>query len=220
VAYETLPSSERIPGSPTPAAGLSGLTVRDAERVATALEANIAASTRTVYASAWRQWEAWCGNRGIAALPAAPEALAAYLAVRAEAGLSYGTLDLACSAITYQHQQEGFPDPTTDITLRRVRRGLRRIVGAAPRRQAHPLTVAEVSRIVTAMDHLDTAIGVRDRALLLLGYASALRPSELAALHTADIATRPGGLLVTVRRSKTDQDGYGQLVGVAPGASG
>ena len=62
-----------------------------------------------------------------------------------------------------------------------------------------------------------TAIGARDRAVILLGYASALRPSELAALQLADIATRPGGLLVTLRRSKTDQDGYGQLVGVARG---
>ncbi|HZK36787.1 MAG TPA: hypothetical protein VFC57_07545, partial [Aeromicrobium sp.] len=57
-----LPSTARTPVGPTltPAADLPGLTARDAERVATALEANIAASTRTVYASAWRQWEAWC----------------------------------------------------------------------------------------------------------------------------------------------------------------
>ena len=132
---KTLPSTERIPRGPTQsqAVSLTGLTVRDAERVATALEANIATSTRTVYASAWRGWEAWCRSRGITALPASPEALAAYLAERAEAGLSYGTLDAACSAISYQHQQEGLPDPTTDITLRRVRRGLRRIIGAAPR---------------------------------------------------------------------------------------
>ena len=196
---------------------LPGLTVRDAERIATALEANIAASTRNVYASAWRRWEAWCRSRGITALPATPEALAAYLAERAEAGLSYGTLDLACSAVAYQHHQAGMPDPTADITLRRVRRGLLRIVGAAPRRQAHPLTAAEVGRILSAINP-GTAIGIRDRALILLGYASALRPSELAALHTSDVATRPGGLLVTIRRSKTDQEGVGQLVGVAAGS--
>ena len=69
---------------------------------------------------------------------------------------------------------------------------------------------------MAAMD-LDAAIGVRDRALLLLGYASALRPSELAALHTADVSTRLVGSWSPVRRSKTDQDGYGQMVGVVPG---
>lgn len=93
----------------------------------------------------------------------------------------------------------------------------RRIIGAAPRRQAHPLTVTEIEQIVMAMD-VGTTIGLRDRAILLLGYASALRPSELAALYIADVVARPGGILVTVRRSKTDQEGRGQMVGVVPGA--
>lgn len=213
----------RIPRSPGPspdreqASGPPGLTARDAERVATALDANLAASTRIVYASAWRQWESWCRQRGITPLPAEPEALAAFLAERAEAGLSYGTIDITCSAVAHHQQEESLPDPPADITLRRVRRGLRRIIGAAPRRQAHPLTVTEIEQIVMAMD-VGTTIGLRDRAILLLGYASALRPSELAALYIADVVARPGGILVTVRRSKTDQEGRGQMVGVVPGA--
>lgn len=76
--------------------------------------------------------------------------------------------------------------------MRRVRRGLRglrRVLGTAPVRQAHPLTVEEVGRIVASI-YLGSATGVRDWALILLGYASAMRPSELAALGVADIATR------------------------------
>lgn len=211
-----------VPPSPDPTPcpatrpGLPGLTARDAERVAAALEANVAASTRTVYACAWRQWEAWSRRRGIDSLPAPPEAVAAFLAERAEAGVSYGSIDLACSAIAFWHKEKGLPDPMADLMLRRVRRGLRRIIGVAPRRQAHPLTVDELTRMVTSIDP-DIAIGRRDRATLLLGYASALRPSELGALHLADVMSRPGGLLVMVRRSKTDQDGCGQLIGVATG---
>lgn len=186
----TPPTSAGPP--PAPAAGLPGLTAHDAERVAAAIEAELAASTRTVYASAWQHWEAWCRTRGVTALPAPPDAVAAYLAECAEAGLSYGTIDLACSAIAYHHRRHGMPDPMADIMLRRVRRGLRRIIGAAPRWQAHPLTVAEVDRIVSIIDPC-TAIGARDRAIILLGYASALRPSELAALRLADIATRVEG---------------------------
>lgn len=212
----SLPHSPEHTPAPVTAPVLPGLTVRDAERVASALEANLAASTRTVYASAWRQWEKWAAKRGIPALPASPEAIAAFLAERAESGISYGTIDLACSAIAFQHHEEGLPDPMMDLTVRRVRRGLRRIVGAAPRRQAHPLTLDELTQMVTAID-LKTSIGQRDRAMLLLGYAAALRPSELAALHLADVSSRHGGLLITVRRSKTDQDGYGQRVGVAAG---
>jgi integrase len=193
-----------------------GLTARDAERVAAALEAELASSTLEVYASAWRRWDAWCAGRGIIAMPASPETVAAYLAERAEAGLSYGSIDLACSAIGHRHRQHGFPDPTTDLTVRRVRRGLRRILGTAPRRQAHPLSVAEVGQILSAIN-LHTVTGVRDRAIILLGYAAALRPSEVAALCIADVTARVDGLLVRIRRSKTDPDGHGQLVGVVPG---
>lgn len=168
------------------------------------------------YASAWRQWGAWCRGRGIPALPAAPEALAAFLTERAEAGLCFGTLDGYCSAIAHRHHQEDLPDPTADVLVRRVRRGLRRIMGTAPRRQAHPLTLTELEQVVSTIDP-GTAIGARDRTVILLGYASALRPGELSALDIADIIAKPVGILVAVRRSKTDQDSYGQLVGVARG---
>ena len=60
-------------------------------------------------------------------------------------------------------------------------------------------------------------IGVRDRAVLLLGYAAALRPSEIAALHLADVSDTSEGLLITIRCSKADQEGLGQMVGVAAG---
>jgi integrase len=216
---KTLPESRpiRTPTGSSSAHGLPGPTALDAERVAAALEAEIAASTRIVYASAWRRWESWCGARGFPSLPCRPEALAAYLAERAEDGLSYASIDLTCCAISYRHRQHGLIDPTTDPTLRRVRRGLRRLVGAAPRRQAHPLDVAELAQIVTAIDP-GTPHGLRDRAIILLGYASAVRPSELAAFHLADIVARPDGLLITIRRSKTDQDGLGQMIGVVRGA--
>jgi integrase len=149
-------------------------------------------------------------------LPADPDALAAYLTARAEAELCNGTLDGDCAAIAHRHHQAGLGDPTAAEVVRRVRRGLRRILGTAPRRQAHPLTVAELVEIVASIDPA-SRIGVRDRAVLLLGYAAALRPSEIAALHLADVRVDPDGLLITIRRSKTDQEGLGQMVGVAAG---
>ena len=59
--------------------------------------------------------------------------------------------------------------------------------------------------------------GLRDRALLLLGFAGAFRRSELVALDVADIAETETGLLVTIRRSKTDQDGKGVTIAIARG---
>lgn len=205
----------RLEELPLPDSGVS-LTASDAER--TAIEAELAASTRATYDCAWRQWDRWCQGRGINPLPAPPQALAAFLAERAEAGLTFGTLDGYCSGIAHRHHQEGFADPTAEAVVRRVRRGLRRIMGVAPRQQSHPLTVVELGQIVSSID-ADTAIGKRDRAILLVGYASAMRPGEVAALNVEDILRKPSGVLIHIRRSKTDQDARGQLVGVARGGN-
>ena len=89
-------------------------------------------------------------------------------------------------------------------------------MGVAPRRQAHPLTVAELGQIVSFID-CDTAIGIRDRAILLVGYASAMRPGEVSALNVEDLLRKPTGVLINIRRSERDQDARGQLVGVARG---
>jgi integrase len=215
------------PGRPTPetprgdAPGVptgvpAGLTVADATRIAAAIAACHADSTRTIYAGAWNRWQRWCAARQIEPMPAGPAAICAYLTERAASGLSIGALDTDCSAIAYQHRRHRLPDPLCDEAVRAVRRGLRRIVGTAPRRQARPLGTTEIRQIVATLDR-DTPKGARDAAIILLGFASALRRSELAALTLADIDTRPGGLVVTVRRSKTDQEAAGQRVGVAHG---
>jgi site-specific recombinase XerD len=170
--------------------------------MATAIEAELAPSTRETYNCAWRQWDRWCRGRGINPLPAPPEALAAFLAERAEGGLHFSTLDCYCSGIAHRHHQEGLADPTADFLVRRVRRGLRRIMGVAPIRQAHPLTVAELGQIVASID-ADAAIGIRDLAILLVGYASAMRPGEVSALNVEDLLRKPTGVLVNIRRSKT-----------------
>ena len=88
--------------------------------------------------------------------------------------------------------------------------------GTAPRRQAHPLTTAEIQQIVTSVDRT-TPRGVRDAAIILLGYASAIRRAELVALTLLDVREEPAGLLLTIRHSKTDQDHHGDVVAIARG---
>jgi integrase len=206
--------------APTPATRSSdlpaGLTVEEAVRIAGAITAAHAESTRTVYAWAWGHWERWCTARDATALPAEPALVCAYLTERAAAGLSVGTIDLACGAISYTHRMHGLDDPILTEGARQVRRGLRRLVGTAPRRQARPLGTAEIRQITESIDRT-SALGARDAAIILLGYASALRRSELAALTLADVESKPGGVLLTVRRSKTDQYADGQVVAVAHG---
>lgn len=193
-----------------------GLTVEEAIRIAEALTASHAESTRTIYDWAWSLWERWCASRGAVALPAEPALICAYLTERAAAGLSVGTIDLACSAISYRHRLSGLEDPILNEGVRQVRRGLRRLIGAAPRRQARPLGTDDIRQIV---EHIDRSapVGVRDAAIILLGFASAMRRSEIVTLTMADIEFKPGGVLLTIRRSKTDQYHDGQTVAVAHG---
>src|SRR3546814_9396188 len=139
-----------------------------------------------MYANSWRQWERWCRGRGITALPASPEARAAFLTERAEAGLTFGTLDGYCSGIAYRHLQEGLSDPTADAVVRRVRRGLRRILGVAPIHQSHPLTVADLPQIVSALDP-DPALGFRAPGIFLVGSVSVLSPRAFAATTVGDL---------------------------------
>jgi integrase len=90
------------------------------------------------------------------------------------------------------------------------------MIGAAPRRQARPLTTDDIRQIVEHIDRT-TPLGVRDAAMIRLGFASAMRRSELVALTVADLEFQPGGVLLTIRRSKTDQYSDGQSVAVVHG---
>lgn len=195
-----------------------GLTDDDADRIVEAIRNARTESTRTVYAGAWHRWERWCASRGIAALPGDPAALCAYLTELAQRGLVTGTLDGACTAIRHVHRMHGVADPVAPEAVRQVRLGLRRTYGTAPRRLARPLSVAEIRQVLEAIDRT-TPIGIRDAAIILLGYASAMRRAEIVALTLRDVETKPAGLLLHVRKSKMDQEGHGQVVGVAHGSN-
>jgi integrase len=194
----------------------TGLTEDDVTRISAAIAAARTESTRHVYTLVWNQWERWCDARGIPAVPGDPLALCAYLTERAEAGRATGTLDMACTVIRHVHRTCEIPDPVASEAVRQVRRGLRRTYGAAPRRLARPLSVEEIRQIIGAIDR-STPIGIRDAAIILLGYASAMRRVEIVALTLADVEHKPAGLLLHIRQSKMDQEGHGELVAVAHG---
>lgn len=126
------------------------------------------------------------------------------------------TVDLACSAIGHHHRCRGLTDPTATVVVRQVHRGLHRILGTAPRRPAHPAGPEEIGRLLAAIVR-DSPVGARAAAVILLGFAGALRRSELANLTLSDLEPKPGGLLLRLRRSKTDPDARGQVVEIAPG---
>lgn len=195
-----------------------GLTGEDVTRIAETIAAGRAESTRRSYASSFRQFERWCNDRGIDSLPATSATVCAYLTDYATRGVAAGTIECSCAAIADAHHRDGFPNPVADETVRAVRRGIRRTLGTAPRRQSRPLSTDDIRRMLTGIDRT-SAKGTRDAAIILVGFASALRRSELAGLDLDEVQHKPDGLLINVRKSKTDPEKRGQLVGVAHGTN-
>lgn len=197
-------------------ANVTDLTHSEQRQVAAAIDDARSAATRRAYASRWRQFESWCHDIHRQPLPADPAHVAAFLVELADAGKALSTINTTTAAIRARHEDAGFDDPTVPVGVRRTRAGLARRLGQAPTQQAHPISLAELRRML-AVCAQDSPRALRDRALLLLGYAAALRRSELAALSVSDISRAPGGISVRIRHSKSDQQGHGQLVGVTRG---
>lgn len=168
-------------------------------------------STRRAYASDLRTFAAWCAPRGLAPLPASPATLAAYVASLADAGRAVSTIERALAAISQAHQIKGMDSPTMDRIVRVTMSGIRRALGTAQQGKA-PLLVEKLREAINALPN--TLTGARDRAILLLGWAGAFRRSEVVGFHVDDVRPDAEGLVVDLRRSKTDQEGKGRLVPV------
>ena len=174
----------------------------------------VAPNTRRAYGSDWRIFTAWCAARRVPALPAAPTTVARFLTDQASS-LRVSSLHRRLAAIVQAHRAAGHPSPSDDATVRTVWRGIRRAKGTRPAKK-RPLLADDVRALLAHLP--STTAGTRDRALLLLGFAGALRRAELVALDVADLEPVPGrGLLLTVRRSKTDQEGAGTVVPIHHG---
>ena len=196
----------------------NGQSVEMAEIAADARDyvaASRAENTTRVYRTGWAQFTAWCDEHGVVALPAGAETVALYVADLAK-DAKPATIDLRLAAISAAHRAAGHDSPTKAEPVRLVRRGVRRTLGTA-QRQVRPLTVPELR---TMLQGLGTDPGgCRDRALLLLGFASALRRSELVGLNVDDITGGADGLTLHLRRSKTDQEGAGRTLGIPFGSN-
>jgi site-specific recombinase XerD len=173
-----------------------------------------APNTLRAYAADWRHFTGWCQERGREALPAAPVTVSLYLAELA-AVARVSTLTRRVSALSQAHQLAGFEPPTGDAMVRTVMAGIRRAKGTAQVGK-RPVVTADLRRMLERLP--DSLQGVRDRALLLVGFAGAFRRSELVGLDLADLEFGHDGLVVTVRRSKTDPEGKGRRVGIPYGS--
>jgi site-specific recombinase XerD len=174
-------------------------------------------NTVRAYEFRLRDFAQWCGERGARSLPASGETVAAYLASRADSGVASATLAQALAAISQAHADAGLPSPRLDPAVRLTWKGIRNSrAGHTRQRQAAALSIATLRDLVrTPTENL---AALRDRALILVGFAAALRRSELVGLDVSDLVECADGLVLTVRKSKTDQTGVGREIPVVFGS--
>jgi len=194
--------------SPLPAVPLDG-------KVREYIRASKAENTLHGYQSDWRAFCGWCEGQNVPALPASPEAIASYVAECA-GRLKVGSIQRKLNAIAEAHKAMGLNSPTHDAIVVNTMKGIRRTMGTAAAQKA-PALIEDIRAMVEAT--VAGTIGLRDRALILLGFAGAFRRSELVALDIEDCVFSKEGLTVTLRRSKTDQEGTGRKVGIPYGSN-
>lgn len=189
-----------------------------------------AANTRRAYRADLADFARWCKVEGRAALPASADTVSAYLTYMARHGAKVPTMSRRLSSIAFVHRFGGHPNPVDTPRVLAVWEGIRR-ERAQPVDQAPALMPPVLWEVLDALpthvpppgarrdasenekeDWPKDLSGLRDRALLLVGFVGALRRSELAAMRAEHVGEHPRGLVVAIPKSKTDPYGEGHLV--------
>jgi integrase len=172
------------------------------------LRHSLAPATERALRGDLAHFQSWGGS-----LPATPATVCAYIGDHAGQH-AVATIQRRLASISKAHEVAGLPNPCRSEIVKATLRGLRRKHGTA-QRQAKPLMRDDLLLVLDRMG--ETLRDQRDRALLLLGFAGGFRRSELVALEWADIEIVRQGLIVTIKRSKTDQEGAGRRIGIPHG---
>ncbi len=176
-------------------------------------------NTRRAYRAGVRAWCAWCHQHTLPCLPARAVDVVAFLAAERGRGLSVNSIDLRRAAIRYLHYAAGCPVPTAEAVVGETVAGIHRDAaarGMAPT-QKLAATADILRQIIILIPH--DLVGLRDRALLLVGFAGALRRAELAAIRLEHLEARERGLSLILPHSKGERGGRAVSVAIPYGST-
>ncbi len=176
--------------------------------------AGLARRTVSCYESDWRTFRTWCAAAGRTALPASPDTVELYVVDLIGRGRRIATVSRHASAIQHFHRGAACPNPC-GLEFHELLAGARRTLCEMPIRK-DALSVRDLRRIVADIGN-GTAIRARNGALLLLGFATALRRSSLSRLLAEDLSFEPQGVRIAIRHEKQDRKGEGRVVSVPYG---
>jgi integrase len=180
----------------------------EAEQIEDLLRHALAANTIRAHQSDMQHYLGWGGT-----MPASASAVAAYIAAFAGT-LAVSTIERRVATLSKTHDTLGVENPCQSALVKATLQGLRRKHGVA-QKQAKALTRDDLFAILDPMG--ESLKDARDRALLLIGFAGGFRRSELVGLDVTDIEPVRQGIIITLRHSKTDQEGAGRKIGIPHG---
>jgi site-specific recombinase XerD len=171
-----------------------------------------ASSTLVSYAADFRAFDKWCRAVGRDPLPATPETLCLFIAAQVAEGRKLSTACRRVHGVAWTHKIHGHTPPLTD-EVHEILNGARRVLSEQPR-QMTPLTVEQLREVAALLTRKGGYLALRSRAILVIGFLSALRRENLSALNLTDLLCSDEGLVIHVRREKQDQKGRGRCIGL------
>ena len=175
----------------------------------------LAFNTLSSYRHDWKLFNAWCAKVTRCALPASADTVSLFLTAQVTRGLKIVTATRRLSAITYYHQLAGIELAGRFHAVQLLRSAQRQRAERPSR--SRPLQIDELRQICELLIKDGSAIAIRDRAVLLVGFASALRRSSIAALTLDDLEFTSEGVILTIVREKQDQEAKGRYVAIPHG---
>ena len=204
------------------------------KRADEAADAAVPANTRRAYELELHCFASWCTRHSVSAMPAIPVDVRAYLFELADRGrhpddlpkgkgkpkgpMGHSALVRALSAICRSHRKSGYASLWLDPLITETRDTLARLKGTAPKKQKRDIGLTGEGLLFKVCDLIsDDVRGVRDRALILVGWqGGGRRRSEIVAAHAEHFVSIEGGIRWTIPRSKADQTGKGIVVALTP----
>lgn len=175
-----------------------------------------AETTLTSYRYDWSMFRAFCARFGRSALPATADTLGLYVTYILDTGLTTRTARRRVASVIHHHQQARYPTPYSDEVKQLLRGAVRQRLEKP--RQKEPLQIEQIRAIAGILQERRTVVATRDVAILVIGFASALRRSNLVALGLEDTEFTHEGIVLTVHKEKQDQEGIGRLVALPKGS--
>ena len=162
-------------------------------------------NTLRAYQSDFKDFSAFCAKNGFSSIPTQPKIIALYLTNLSKSS-KFSTLKRRIASISVIHKLKGHYLDTKHPIIMENLHGIKRTLGSRQKAKK-PILINDLKLIIKAIDENK----IRDKALILIGFAGGFRRSELVSILNEDIEFVPEGLKILIRRSKTDQSGEGVI---------